>query len=223
MAKNNKQPKWKLSDEEMTDIVLPAFTNYHLVITDQMFQRVAKFAKTDDGIIYFVGEIIEKGVAVVNKILQRNNKWKVFQHLKPQIEDKNKSQVVMTKHNSKTKLRKHEKHDLFLRIHGDAFLMLKENHARINTFSMAVLARIIIEIFLDLYEKCGNYDQALRSLGEVIVALANPQKCEKCEAFFRIYIEKDENEVENDRPVVFFTLDIESASLGINYHFRLRL
>ena len=223
MTKNNKKPKWKLNDEEMTDIVLPPCTNYHLVITDQMFQRVAKFVKTDEGIIYSVGEIIEHGVKAVNKIFQRNHSWKVFQHLKPQIEDKNKPEVVMTKHNSKTKVRKHEKHDLLLRIHGNAFLILKKNHARINTFSMAVLARIIVEIFLDLYEKSGNYEKALRSLEDVIIALYNPQKCEKCEAFFRIYTEKDENEVENDRPVVFFTLDIESASLGLSYHFRLRL
>ena len=219
----DKKPKWKLIDEEITDVVLPAFTNYHLIITDQMFQRAAKFAKSDDGVVYLIGEIIEKGVSVVKKILQRNSHWKVFQHLKSQIEDENKPEVVMTKHNSKTKLRKHEKHHLLLRIHGDAFLILKNNHARINTFSMAVLARIIVEIFLDLYEKSGNYEKALRSLEDVIIALYNPKKCEKCEAFFRIYTEKDENEVENDRPVVFFTLDIESASLGLSYHFRLRL
>jgi len=219
----SKKPKWKLSEKEFTNIVLPNFAKYHLVVTDQMFQRVAKFAKNYDGVSYYIGEIIEKGAAALNKITQDNYNWKVFQHLQPETDDENKSEIVMTKHNSKTKVRKHEKHHMLIRLDYSVFYTLKKNHARINTFSMALLARGIIEIFLSIYEECGDYDEALKQLGKVILALCYPEDCEKSQACFKIFMEVDENDSDNKRLVVFFIVNVESEKLGISYHLKLRL
>ena len=223
MSKNQKKPKWKLSKEEYTNINLPDLAKFHLVITDKMFQRVAKFAKTDDGVAYYVSCIIQAGITILSKITQVTTDWKVFQHLKPENEDKKSTEIVMTKHNSKTKLRKHEKHHLLILIPYPIFHAIKDQHARINTFSMAMLARIIIELFLDIYEKCGDYNAAITKMHKVISALFKTNNCEKCEAKFKIYIEFDENDTENKRAVVFFVVNIKSKKLGVDFDFNMRL
>ena len=220
---NNQKPKWKLIKEEKFDIKLPDLARFHLVITDKMFQRIAKFAKTDDGVAFYAGNIIKAGITILTKITQTTYDWKVFQHLKPEIEDENESEIIMTKHNSKTKLRKHKNHHMLIFIPYPIFHAIKNQHARINTFSMALLARIIIELFLDIYEKSGDYDKALAKMKDVILALCEDKNCEKCETKFKIYTEFNEDDPETRRSVVFFVVNLKSKKFGIDLYFELRL
>ena len=129
----------------------------------------------------------------------------------------------MTKHNSKTKLRKHKNHHMLIFIPYPIFHAIKNQHARINTFSMALLARIIIELFLDIYEKSGDYDKALAKMKDVILALCEDKNCEKCETKFKIYTEFNEDDPETRRSVVFFVVNLKSKKFGIDLYFELRL
>jgi len=223
MKTSKKNPNWVLGKDEITDIVLPNMSRFHLVLTDQMFQRVAKFAKSDDGVAFYVSSIIQAGITILRKITQRNYNWKVFQHLKPEIEDENTSEVIMTKHNSKTKVRKHEEHHLLIQIPYPIFNEIKRQHARINTFSMALLSRIIIELFLSIYEECTDYDKAIKKMHEVILALHDGKDFEKCDASFKIYMEVDKNNDDESRAVVFFVVNLKSNKLGVDFYFKLRL
>ena len=94
MSKNKQKPKWKVIKKEVTDIVLANFAKFHLVLPDKMFQQVAKFSKSDDGVAFYVGEIITKGIQILQKITQINYDWKVFQHLKPEVDDENGKNIV---------------------------------------------------------------------------------------------------------------------------------
>ena len=219
----NKKTKWKIIDREVTDFRLPNKASLHLVITDQMFQRVVKFAKTDEGVSFYVSKIIEGCVLILRKFTQHNYNWKVFQHLKPQTENETKPEVVMIKHNSKTKVRKHEDHHVLVQVSYQVYNELKNNHARINSFSMSLLARIILELFLKIYEECSSYDTALAKFQKIIWALYKSTDFEKCELKFKIYNEVDENDEATSRFVVFFVMNLKSKKFGFDLDFKLRL
>ena len=159
--------QWTLTNERVTDFEYSRFKNFNMLITDKMFERLEEIVGKKK-----VKEIIEMIVCqscpVLGKVKISLSGWKLFQHLISDEEITNTKKQKETKMFKNGKEYKHYHHFVSICISRNEYFAIMELHHRINTFSMALIIRMMVEIFIVLYEKYKDTNVALSKIEEMI-------------------------------------------------------
>ncbi len=227
MTKQN----WKTTEEKITNFEFKQTKTFNLLISDKMFKSLELIGKKK-GVKLLIALIISYGVKALPKFKSSINEWKFFQHLIPEDElnqykmNKRKRKFVTQQDNdnkendNKTKKRKHYHHFVDLVITRSQYNEILQAHHRTNTFSMAMIIRILVEIFLDLYTKYGDKTKALEKLSETIEKIVSNDGITKTEF---ILLKEQLEGTDLWRAWGFFQIELYDTKHNQTYFFRLRL
>ena len=228
------EQKWETTETRITNFKFDSTKLFNMLISDKMYQKL-KAISSEDGVRALLGTIVTFGVDGLSKVTTDMKEWKMFQHLIPleelseykrkkrkkqdkpienTIEEDNKSEKLPKK-------RKHYHHFVNIEIKREEYNQILELHHRVNTFSMAMIIRILADIFLDLYEKCGDCEEALLKLGETIENMQNGSI--NCKAEFVVLQEIMEDDASQWRAWGYFQIEYLDKDKNRVYFFRLRL
>ncbi len=229
MAKQN----WITTETRITHFDFKPTKLFNMLISDKMFRKLKAISKKN-GVKTLISTIVCFGIEGLSKVTTDLTDWKLFQHIIPPeelAEYKNNKRKKLDKSAKNTanhdsdctetpKKRKHFHHFVNLAINRSDYYEIQKLHNRVNTFSMAMIIRILIEIFLNLYEKCGDMETAIMKLGETIENMKNGTT--DCKAGF-ILLKEELEDSELWRAWAFFQIECFDEKQNLTYFFRLRL
>ena len=143
------------------DVCFSPKKKFNMLITSKMFDKLEAIVG-EKHVRLIIAEIIQICLPILEKVLKSVDKWLLFQHLFEDIEAESQKmikagEIIKTKH-----------HQILIFIQRDQYDILKQYHLKLNTFSMAMIIRIMVEVFLVLYKKYGNKDEVFAKLKKEI-------------------------------------------------------
>lgn len=225
--------EWELTEERVNFFEFSGTKCFNLLISDKMFKRLEVFGKKH--VKDLIAEIVSVGVDGLEFMKTDCAEWKMFHHIIPEDElrkyrnerkkrkqqksDENTSQNDETGGNVPKK-RKHYHHFVDLSISRKQYDMLLEAHNRLNTFSIAMIIRMLVEIFLDLNDKYGDKNIAFQKLVQTIRKMHD--KGVNCRVEF-ILLKLRKKASNAWRAVAYFQVEYLDESNNRLYFFRLKL
>ena len=237
-----KDEQWEMTEERIKNFEFSGGKCFNMLISDKMFRRLEAFGKK--GVKELIAVIVSVGSNGMQYIKTDCPEWKMFQHIIPEEELRQyrKQKRLQKQNNSdesaansdenseksenvekvkeKTKKRKHYHHFVDLSISRSDYSKLLQARNRLNTFSMAMIVRILVEIFLDLSDKYGDKIAALRKLVETIKDM-HLQRA-NCNVEF-ILLKHKKKESALWRAVAYFQVEYFDESNNRLYFFRMLL
>lgn len=221
----NQDSNWKLSKISLPNVPMKEYSRLNMLMTDEMFNRLENIfgAKKVSGSIRY---LIDKAVAIFDKVESFNSNWKIFQYLKKEkkkelTENEQKSSEIQVQAEKNPKKRKHEFHFVCVTMDYYSYSEIKKLHYRINTFSMAIIIRMICEVFFGLYDKYGDENEALNHLKDAIEALL-VQKEICFTANFKCYSEYNDK-LQLNRYAIVFELAYFNSNVNSSFAIRFKL
>ena len=225
--------EWELTEERVRHFEFSGKKGFNLLISDKMFKRLETFGKK--GVKDLIAAIISVGVSGLEFMRTDCSEWKMFHHIIPEDElrkyrkerkeQKQRNSTENTSSESENsenapKKRKHFHHFVDLIITRKEYDMLLEAHNRLNTFSIAMIIRMLVEIFLDLNDKYGDKNVAFVKLVQTIKNMQ--KKTVNCQVAF-ILLKLTRKESNDWRAVAYFQVEYLDDSNNRLYFFRLKL
>ena len=217
--------EWVLTEERVTEFEFRETKYFNMLINNQMFDELEHIAEAKK-VKELIREIVARTIPALSKVGTDNNQWKMFQHLLPQQEntDKNECKKLEKDENlmKNGKKRKHQHHFVQIEIARSDYNQILQLHNRVNTFSMALIIRMMVLVFLSIYHKKGqNKEKAIKALVVAIEKLAK----KKVTAQINFILLKETLVGSNKwRAVAFFQVEyFEKEKKEASFFFRIRL
>ena len=209
--------EWKLTKERVTEFEFSSNKFFNMLISEKMFTKLENIAGQKK-VKQLIEMIVNEACPVLHKVKTDSREWKMFQHLIVEEENQKEKRQKEAKKFKNGNERKHYHHFVSISIQRSEYYAILELHHRVNTFSMALIIRMMIEIFISLYEKYQNQEVALEKMKEVIVKLAAEDV--RCNIEFILL-----KEVLGKfwRAVAFFQVEYFDADNNLTFFFQLRL
>ncbi len=222
--------KWFLTENRITNFEFRNLKSFNMLITDQMYIKL-KAISNKLGVKGILSKIISYGIGGLKNVTSDITEWKIFHHLisdrstdgnyKNNSKYENKSKIDKENSEKREKKRKHLHHFVEIIISREEYREIRDLHYRINTFSMALIIRMIAEIFLDLYAKYNDVDTALNKLVQTIEKM-NSQAV-NCKAEFVLFREVSASQSKKWRAWAYFQVTYLDEFGNTVYFIRLRL